>query len=106
MAFFVKRHAGGNTQGILQDFRNRRIAMLDPQMRLGIVRTADRARIERELDAGIADGLARPSMKPLRPADPAEPFTRFDQTRSPESIGIATPHLAGIPSDRLPSSGA
>lgn len=105
-AFFVQRHAGGNTPRILQDFRNRRIAMLDPQMRLGIVRTADRNRIERELDAGIADGLARPSSKPLIPADPAEPFARFDQTLSQVSIGIATPHRAGIPPERLRFSGA
>lgn len=103
MAFFVNRYAGRNTPGILREFRNRRIAMLDPQMRLGIVRTTDRNRIALELDAGIADGLARTSLTPLKPEEPVEPFARFDRTLSPASIGVAAPHVANLPNQSLRS---
>lgn len=105
-AFFVKRHAAGNTDDILRDFRNRRIALLDPLMRLGIVRTADRNRIEHELEAGIADGLARKSLRPLKPAEPAQPFTRFDRAPSPASFGMPAPHLDRTLPERLRSFGA
>ncbi len=93
-AFFVKRHSGLDPRKALQDFKARRIAMLDPQMRLGIVRTADRNRIARELDAGIADGLGRQSILPLRAVAARDECRRPDDTPSPAAIDLTTVRVA------------
>lgn len=93
-AFFVQRHSGLDTRKVLQDFKARRIAMLDPQMRLGIVRTADRNRVARELDAGIEDGLGRQSTLPLRATSAVDEYRRSDGTPAPATVDRTTIRVA------------
>lgn len=64
-ALFCKKHCPELLSASLSAFKNRRLAMLDPQMRLGIVRTTDRDRVIRELEAGFQDGAARQAHHPL-----------------------------------------
>lgn len=89
-SFFVNRHHGPDAQPVLLNFKRQRMAMLDPLMRLGIVRTADRDRVERQLDAGIADGLARTSLRPLRPPKwKPEAADEVTSPRMPAAIAAA-----------------
>ena len=93
-AFFVKRHYGLDLQSALRDFKRQRMAMLDPQMRLGIVRTADRDRAARQLDAGVTDGLARRSVQPLLPDGPPEPNHLADSKPGLVARGFAAGQAA------------
>jgi hypothetical protein len=66
--------------------------MLDPQMRLGIVRAVDLKRVEHELEAGIQDGLSRTPCYALKPVSNVPAFRAF-ATRNNGSvlnIGIDT----------------
>lgn len=88
-AVFCKNHHGGAIPDTLSAFLDRRLSMLDPQMRLGIVRTKDRRRVERELEAGFRDGLSRQSKHPLIEDQATQPFKPFDRSGHPSSLNIA-----------------
>ncbi|MEM7210433.1 MAG: glycosyltransferase family 2 protein [Pseudomonadota bacterium] len=75
-AHFCKKHLRGDPQSALDAFLDRRITMLDPQMRLGIVRTGDRNKLTEQLTDGFRDGLNREAVHPLKPDTPG-PFAPF-----------------------------
>ena len=91
-AVFCAKHSSDQQDQALADFRTQRVAMLDPQMRLGIVRMADRRRVEQELEAGIRDGLSRSSCQPLATEAETPNFRPFQhQSDFPVlNIGIDT----------------
>lgn len=86
-AIFCKNHAPEDLEDVLSAFKRRRIASLDPQMRLGIVRTSDRVRVEQQLKTGIEAGLGRNSVYPL--ADQRSPEFHPFEPQSSEALGIA-----------------
>ena len=87
-ALFCAKHIPEQSEDALSEFRTHRIAMLDPQMRLGIVRTKDRDRIERELEQGILEGRSRLSCHPLEVASPAPAFLALERSGTQRSLNI------------------
>ena len=88
-AVFCKKYSFGNFDKAMQAFRRQRLAMLDPQMRLGIVRMVDRLRVEAELEAGIQDGATRVSCHPLSAADGSTAFRPFQPQAAGSVLNIA-----------------
>ncbi|MEM9060168.1 MAG: glycosyltransferase [Pseudomonadota bacterium] len=77
--FFCAQHLSEKDRpAALRRFRARRCAELDPQMRLGVVRTSDRDRVDAELAAGWAEGVQRKSTRLSVSEAPAAKFTPFD----------------------------
>lgn len=88
-AVFCAKHAPKQVDHTLRDFQARRIAMLDAQMRLGIVRTLDRERVKNELEQGIVDGLSRTPEDRVLVMDPAPAFRAFKTPHEKPRLNIA-----------------
>lgn len=77
----------GALEAAVERFRIRKISDLDRFIRLGVMTGTQRRALERRFDAGIAEGLGREAVTPLRnrgePAGPIRPFTARNGNGSP-----------------------
>ena len=89
-AIFCRKHLQGDLETALSGFVDQRRNMLDPQMRLGIVREADCKRMRKQLEAGFADGLSRQSVCPLISGASSDTgFSPFRHSRSEQVLDVA-----------------
>lgn len=77
-AYFCQRHLPpAEVPSALAGFRKRRIAELDPYIRLGVLRSKGRDALVQQMDDGLADGIERRPGLPLDPAAPVPAFQPF-----------------------------
>ncbi|MEL6997789.1 MAG: glycosyltransferase family 2 protein [Pseudomonadota bacterium] len=89
--FFCSKHLPEAAYaGAIERFRRRRLADLDAQIRLGLIRAKDCDRITAQLADGEADGRQRQSLLPLTEHDIAPPFTPYGAQTKPLRIAVET----------------
>lgn len=77
-AYFCQRHLPpAEVASALAGFRKRRIAELDPYIRLGVLRRTGRDALIQQMDDGLADGVERRPGLPLDPSAPRPAFRPF-----------------------------
>lgn len=77
-AFFCQRHLPPkDVASALTAFRERRVADLDPYIRLGVLRRTGRDALIGQLDQGLSEGVKRQSSLPLSGSDPIPEFQHF-----------------------------
>lgn len=100
-AYFCKRHLDEEqVLPALQEFRRQRRLELDPYLRLGVLRRADRDRLMQQVEAGIADGLARDRKLADRAARLPVRFQRYAPARAQGALRIAIASSWGFRSIR------
>jgi GT2 family glycosyltransferase len=89
-AHFCRRHMPAHlVEAELARYRAARMARLDPHIRLGALRAGGLRRLERQLDRGLAEGLAREPVLPLSPADAPGAFAAFRRAAGEPVLRIA-----------------
>ena len=88
---FCRRHLPpGRIEPELAIYRARQMRDLDTHMRLGVLRRADRTRLARRFDEGVADGQGRAPALPLDAEAAARPFVACPAVAGRLSIALVT----------------
>ncbi|MEM7058276.1 MAG: glycosyltransferase [Pseudomonadota bacterium] len=89
-AYFCQRHLPPkDVEPALNAFRNRRIAELDPYIRLGSLRRAGRDALIAQMDQGLAEGTRRQPGTSLDSRAEKPPFQAFLQTDASRRLRLA-----------------
>lgn len=90
-AHYCRQHGPETAlEAAIARFRCRKMSDLDRFIRLGVMTGRERRDLERRFDAGVADGLARSPLMPLRPdSEPDGPLRPFAARHGSDAPRIA-----------------
>lgn len=90
-AYFCRRHLTEEpVESAIATWRASRLNRMDPYIRLGLVRGADRRQLEQRMDDGLAEGRQRSPELPLAAEMPTRPFHAVTTPGSRLRIAIVT----------------